>query len=57
MTLLSVFVSIGLPIDRAMPYFRFVAVAMSVLVLISIAGICYFLSQLGLFPVKQVPDP
>ena len=42
---LSIFVSIALPIDRAMPYFRIVAVLMAVLVLSSIAGICYFLAQ------------
>ena len=42
---LSIFVSIALPIDRAMPYFRIVAVLMAVLVLSSIGGICYFLAQ------------
>ena len=42
--IISIFVSIALPIDRAMPYFHFVAVVMSILVLFSLAGICYYLS-------------
>jgi cellulose synthase/poly-beta-1,6-N-acetylglucosamine synthase-like glycosyltransferase len=41
---ISIFVSIALPIDRAMPYFHFVCVVMSILVLFSLAGICYYLS-------------
>lgn len=59
MIILSVFVSIALPIDRAMPYFRVVAVVMSILVLLSIAGICYFMSQQTFFPEAYVPaeDP
>jgi len=50
MIFLSTFVSIALPIDRAMGYFRIVAIIMAVLMLASIAGITYFLAQRGFFP-------
>jgi len=50
MIFLSTFVSIALPIERAMGYFRIVAIIMAVLMLASIAGITYFLAQRGFFP-------
>ena len=46
---LSVFVSISLPIDRAMPYFRVVSVILGVLMLSSIFGIIYFMTNSGGF--------
>ena len=42
---ISIYVANSLPIERAMPYFRFVAVVMSILVLSSIFGLCYYMSQ------------
>ena len=47
---LSTVVSIALPIDRAMNYFRVVSVILGVLMLTSVFGIMYFLSQRGLYP-------
>ena len=40
---LSIFIAISLPIDRAMPYYRVIAVIFAIIVLSSLAGICYFL--------------
>lgn len=42
---ISIYVANSLPIEKAMPYFRFVAVVMSILVLSSIVGLCYYMSQ------------
>ena len=53
--ILSIFVSIALPIQRAMAYFHIVAVMMAILVLLSLAGICYFLAQQSFFPEKYDP--
>jgi lysylphosphatidylglycerol synthetase-like protein (DUF2156 family) len=47
---LSTFVSISLPINRAMAYFRVVSIILGVLMLTSIFGISYFLAQRGLYP-------
>ena len=55
--IISVFVSIALPIDRAMPYFHFVAVVMSILVLFSLAGICYYLSIQGFHTQAYEENP
>ena len=40
---LSIFIAISLPIDRAMPYYRTIAVIFAIIVLTSLAGICFFL--------------
>jgi len=53
---LSTFVSIALPIERAIGYFNVVAVAMGILTLSSLAGITYFLAHRGLFPPEQSCD-
>ena len=53
---LSIFVAISLPIDRAMPYFRVVAVFFAIIVLASIAGICYYLAKSGFFPPEMKYD-
>jgi len=50
MIFLSLFVSISMPIDRAMGYFRVVSIVMAILMLSSIAGITYFLAERGFFP-------
>jgi len=50
MVFLSTFVSISLPIDRAMSYFRIVSIFMGILMITSIVGITYFLSQRGFYP-------
>lgn len=50
MIFVSTFVSISLPIDRAMNYFRFVAVMMAILMLSALGGITYYLAVRGLFP-------
>ena len=47
---LSTFVSIALPINRAMAYFKVVSCILGVLMITSLAGICYFLAQRTLFP-------
>ena len=47
---LSTFVSISLPIDRAMSYFRAVATILGFLMLSSIFGITYFLANRGFNP-------
>ena len=47
---LSIFIAISLPIDRAMPYYRVVAVVFAIIVLTSIGGICYYLAKSGFFP-------
>ena len=59
---LSTFISISLPIHRAMPYFRVVSCILGVLMITSLIGICYFLAQRGLYPpvsecVKDPADP
>jgi len=51
---LSTFVSISLPIERAMPYFRIVSSILGVLMLTSIFGITYFLANRGFFPPVAV---
>ena len=60
---LSVFVSISMPINRAMPYFRVVSLILAILTLMTLIGICYFLAQQGLYPPvseckvpKDAPD-
>ena len=50
---LSIFIAISLPIDRAMPYYRVVAVVFAIIVLTSIVGICYFLAKSGFFPAEK----
>ena len=50
---LSIFIAISLPIDRAMPYFRVVAVIFAIIVLTSIVGICYFLAKSGFYPPER----
>jgi len=50
MIFISTFVSIALPIDRAMSYFRFVAVMMAILMLSALGGITYYLATRGFFP-------
>ena len=50
MIFLSTFVSIALPIDRAMGYFRVVSIIMAVLMLSSLFGITFFLANRGFFP-------
>ena len=50
---LSIFIAISLPIDRAMPYFRVVAVIFAIIVLTSIVGICYFLAKSGFYPEEK----
>ena len=47
---LSTFVSIALPIERAIGYFNVVAVAMGILMLSSLFGITYYLANRGFFP-------
>lgn len=55
---LSTFVSISLPIERAMAYFRVVSTILGVFMLTSIFGICYFLAQRGLYPpVTECVEP
>ena len=53
---LSIFVAISLPIDRAMPYYRVIAVVFAVIVLSSIAGIIYYLIKSGFFPPEMEYD-
>ena len=50
MIFLSIFVSIALPIDRAMGYFRVVSIIMSILMITSLVGISYALAARGFFP-------
>ena len=57
MIFLSTFVSIALPIDRAMGYFRFISTILGVLMITSIAGIAYFLAQRGFFPHVAICEP
>ena len=59
MIFLSTFVSISLPIERAMGYFRVVSVILGILMILAITGITYFLAQRGFFPNKAecVTDP
>jgi hypothetical protein len=45
----TVLVSIAVPIDRAMPYFRVISVLFSVWTVASIAGISVFLAETGFF--------
>jgi len=47
---IATFVSISLPIDRAMTYFRLVSFILGFLMLSSIIGITYFLASRGLYP-------
>ena len=47
---LSTFVSISLPINRAMAYFRVVSIILGVLMISALFGITYFLAQRGLYP-------
>jgi len=57
MIFLSTIVSIALPIDRAMGYFRLVSIVMGVLMIASIAGISYFLAGRGFFPPVAICMP
>jgi len=54
MIFLSTFVSIALPIDRAMGYFRIVAIIMAILMLSALVGITYYLADRGFFPPVTV---
>ena len=51
---LSIFIAISLPIDRAMPYYRVIAVFFAIIVLTSIVGICYFLAKTGFYPPELI---
>jgi hypothetical protein len=51
------FVSVTLPIDRAMPYFRVVAGIFSVLTLTTIGGIVYYLSKTGFIMNEMEYNP
>ena len=57
MIFLSTFVSIALPIDRAMGYFRVVSMIMAVLMISSIIGITYFLASRGFTPNVAICMP
>ena len=54
MIFLSIFVSVALPIDRAMGYFRVVSIIMSILMITSLVGISYALAARGFFPTVAV---
>ena len=54
MIFLSAFVSIALPIDRAMGYFRVVSAIMSVLMITALIGITYALAARGFEPPCQI---
>lgn len=51
---LSVFVSISLPIDRAMGYFKLVSIILGFLMLSTIVGISVFLAKTGFEPAATV---
>ena len=53
---LSIFIAISLSIDRAMPYYRVIAIIFSIIVLTSLAGIAYFLGVTGFFPPEKEYD-
>jgi len=50
MIFLTTFVSISLPIDRAMGYFRFVSVFICVLMIGLIVGVSSFMAKRGFYP-------
>jgi len=43
----TVLVSLAIPIDRAMPYFRIISAVFSVFTLASIGGIAFYLAETG----------
>ena len=57
MIFLATFVSIALPIDRGIGYFRVIACILSVLILLSLVGIIFFLAQRGFNPNVEVCIP
>ena len=57
MIFLTTFVSVALPIERAMGYLTLVSVILGVLMMSSIAGIAYFLAQRGFFPPVAICEP
>ena len=57
LVLISIFVSVTLPIERAMPYFRVVALSFSILMTITMAGLIFFLSKQGFYMQELVWNP
>ena len=54
---ISVFVSIALPIDRAMGYFRAVSIILGIFMISAIVGITYFLASRGFHPPATICEP
>jgi len=50
MIFVTVICSLALPIDRAMPYFKLVSTMLSLMMLCTIVGVCYFLAASGFYP-------
>ena len=57
MIFLSTFVSISLPIDRAIGYFRVIACILGVLIITSLVGIIFFLAKRGFNPNIEICEP
>ena len=50
-------VSLAVPIDRAIDYFRVIASIFSVLTILSLVGITFFLAEAGFYPPEQKWNP
>lgn len=54
MLLLTIFVSLSLPIDRAMTYLKVISFFLCTLFIASITGICYYMSVEGFYTQEYV---
>ena len=54
---LTLFISLTLPVEKGIAYFRFVAVIFSLLTTIVVTGIIYFMTQTGFIMNELVFDP
>lgn len=58
--LISIFVSISMPLDRAMYYFKPISIIMGILQTVSLVGVASFLAIRGVHPpvlIRECPDP
>lgn len=54
---IALFISLTLPVEKGVAYFRFVAVIFSIMTLITVFGIIYFMTQTGFIMEELVYNP
>lgn len=54
LVLITIFISLTLPVEKGICYFRFVGVVFSVFTLITVIGIIYYMTQTGFYEQELV---